>query len=410
MNKKAYIPLSLMETARNIRQIHNGIKKSNCIEDDEEYVKNLIIKISSMEKDNIERKYLALITHSKLIRDLYIFCDYLPRNYLNVNLANISYIVYKNMSDDIFKRLYTQWSDYYDSDDIAETTRLLCSCIDDERCQIAVDELHLKGTYSGWVESTNVEKMVCFSLLDKAKQFEISNINAAKYFGVYQRKIYSNAMKYYYLCCGEREYYMLTDDELFRIIKNYHKDDLENFIDNFLDKMDFESIKNVMRVNQTFGTNIWKIIYSAIDSPESKKFSSYFAYRDNSLQISYLRWYNLRQADIVFGNDNRGNYWKSQLFKFDDVEYTFHRSCDGISMRIQGFTFIEFRQSGPLYAFSNEYFKEHIKKFLERHYNNNEMRQTLLHDHTSKEGFSNRIEHRGYWMYETDSLINRLVN
>lgn len=410
MNKNGYIPLSLMEVSKKIRHEHQGSKKSTSIHNDEKHVQELIIKIVSMNLGAIQR-YLKLIENKELERELYIFSEYLPNNYLGVDVSNIVYILKQNISDSIFKILFKQWCDHYDAPDIGITNDLLLNCMHDDRCAMAVDELHIRGTFEGWIESSNIEKMVCMSLLDKSKRNNISSVDVARYLGIYQRKIYENAMKHYYLYCYEDDYYRLSDKELYDIVKNYKMKDTSMFVHNFMTKMSFASMKNAISVDQNFGDQIWRHINAVVGEPETKKFNSFFADSDSMEKSAYMRWYSLRQADYVFGDDERGKYWKSKLFVFDDVSFKYHLSCNGLVMKIGDFTFIEFRgrQSGPLYAFSNKYFTEKVKKYFDSKYNNTDMRQTLLHNHTLKENFINRIEHRGNWMKDTDKLINSLV-
>ena len=81
-------------------------------------------------------------------------------------------------------------------------------------------------------------------------------------------------------------------------------------------------------------------------------------------------------------------------------------------MKFGNYYIIEFRddtKSGALYFFSDNYYEQNIKKYLNPWYNENEFKSLLFNKNTNKENFPNRIEHHGKWEIRAKIILESLL-
>ena len=74
-------------------------------------------------------------------------------------------------------------------------------------------------------------------------------------------------------------------------------------------------------------------------------------------------------------------------------------------MKFGNYVVVEFKEEGPMYFFSIEYYNNNVRRYCESYRSNLDLRQTLLHSHTDKESFHNRIRHVGNWKSKTRAYL-----
>lgn len=202
-----------------------------------------------------------------------------------------------------------------------------------------------------------------------------------------------NILKKIYLVCSEKHLLKTHDLELCNVANAYVMDDKMKFFLNF-----------VIKVNPTHYRNYLRLADLA------RTFFSNGKYRidsfDTSLRIRFQMWFSLLDLDRIFGEDERGTFWKARAIENNAIRVEKKTRFNMVVMYFDRFVATEFlnKADGPIYIVLNEEYNTVIDNIIRRASSKSDLKANLYHRYQNS---NNRIEHRSGWRNSVQSMIQR---
>jgi len=142
---------------------------------------------------------------------------------------------------------------------------------------------------------------------------------------------------------------------------------------------------------------------SIMGRPEDKKFTYYWKEVDDESRQKYLNWFNLRNIEDLFGDDERSTFWKRHINQMKDSKVVKHKGDTQGFFDFGNFVVVEFKENGnAAFVYKKDYYVENLEQFTEHP---NKKPNWYF---KNKEVCLERIVHRKSWQIKADNLIRRL--
>ncbi len=400
--KLNYIPIKLKEVKAEIRKVHESKGSMPSVSESE--LRKQLKYICGLTASDADR-YGSLLPMSSLI----ILADYIVTDFLKVDTENIVHILKMRMNNDLFNVIFIKWTDKFKECSIGCRRLIRYSLDNKEKCGINfISEHDLDNQLEKWIDSGEILMEVCMSMCKIKDTKKMKTLHeAAEYYGIAGSVLEKLSADLYYCCCNSEEYIINGDSRIYSLVNEYTAYPRNRFIHNFMRVLNVEEMLSFPKV--------WQFIYNFVGEPNSKKCEGYFNDCEDrcNLTAKYSQWYYIRQIYDIFGDGERARYWKGRIYDYglepNGIYCRFYSQSNVLILTFMNYVVIEFKKEGPLYIFTKGYFDKNISRLCQSNYSNMNLRQALYHRHTGKEGFKNRIEHRGDWRNQVDIILNGLI-
>lgn len=192
-----------------------------------------------------------------------------------------------------------------------------------------------------------------------------------------------NILKKIYLVCSEKQLLKTPDFEMCNIANSYAIEEELRFFINFVSKVTPTHYKDYLRLAdlaRTFFTNRKYMIEDL----------------ETSVRIKLQMWFSLLELDRIFGEDERGLFWKARAIENQAIRVEKRPAFNMVIMYFEKFVATEFlvRADGPIYIVDNEEFNTTMGRIIRRATSKTELKGDLYRCYQNT---SSRIEHRGNW-------------
>lgn len=203
-----------------------------------------------------------------------------------------------------------------------------------------------------------------------------------------------NIRKKIYISCSESRLISVSDEGLCNIVASYMMEDKLKFFINFISKVSPINLKRYMRLAE-----LARIYF--------KKNSADFDMLPPDLKLRFMMWFSLLDIDNIFGEDERGVFWKAKAIENRAINVEKIFSYNMVIMHFERFVATEFisKSDGPIYIVSTDEYNDEIRRCIVYSSNKTELKSRLYEKYRYTD---NRIEHRGNWRANAVRMINRL--
>jgi len=351
----------------------------------------LITRLANLELYQVKMNAMALTKE-----ELHSVVAYLPFNYYNVEMHNLFLVFQFRSNKKLCEILYDQWQDSYEN---ADCNKYILSelLVKDEQFIMLIRGNNItEETYASYLRDGNIATKYGLALRNYSFSSGMNLKDKLAYFGVRSdSRLYRDCEFLFYTFC-EREDYLLADKQALLVLLNkYTENQLKQFLKNFLSKLSVKELEQFPAIAS--------FLIKQTGEPQTQQFTSFFVDFSYELIRKYTDWINVYKVNQYFGYDERSMFWKK--YRFVDVKK--YNYSDSVVMEFDRFVAVEFlgQAMGPIYIYNKDYFNSHVRQwFVNRSYDNNEMRHRLLH-YTDYNGHGYRKEHRGYWQGDVHSIL-----
>ncbi len=353
------------------------------------HLEELIDEISKLNLKSIEDYAMMLKDY-----DINYLAYHLPKEEnIIINSKILKIIMYK-LSEDVFKVYFSSWQKYYNflsnnlgtknlfllSDNAADKTSYLPEKTYnlELRSRILIDPVDdvLSEYISKIAESTNSELSEVISVFFLISPSSVLGINILK-------KIY--------LFCSEKHLLKTSDLELCNIANAYSLEEKIIFFINFVTKVNPKHFKEYLKLADIAKTFFNKSVYK-LENLETP------------VRIKFQMWFSLIDINDIFGDSERGIFWKARAIEYNAVKVNKIYS-DMVIMHFEKFVATEFIEGGAIYIVSKNEYNTTTKMLIHRSTSEQDLKTKLFHRYQDTE---NRYEHRGNWRGNVCSMIRYL--
>ena len=387
----SFIPKRLQQSREEITLQHKKTKKRPKLVKDEQFRK-FIQTLASLKNRQVKARAFSLSdTETDSI------AAYIPHNYYDVNMKNLFLIFEYRSTERVCSILFDQWQESYQN---KECNKFIYQSLDDDKSlQVCVQQRHMSiDLFKSILQDEDVPGRFLQEIIHRPylKGQKLSEKMA--FLGIQEGTLLRSECEFqFYVFCEKDDYLIVSKLELLEIVKKYTKRNygmLKKFLKNFLSKLELKDLQEFQALAEYLQT------ITGDNAIHKKQFDGFFQGFSPVLIQKYIDWTNLFKIQRFFGWDERSRFWKQYRF----VTVQKYRPSNSIIMEFKNYYAVEFlgRGMGPLYIFPKGYFESKLKYRLNR-YDNNQMRQELLHNTNDSERY--RKEHRGYWQSDVHNHL-----
>lgn len=385
-----YKPTLIHDARVDIVAMHPLENTPERIKNDRELEK-LIRRIVKLDQKEIKKEALILTE-----KDVNKIIGYMPFNDFNVKLDNL-FAVYKYRAKASYaKYLFMSWLESFDRKDF--NSLAVKNLLNDELFVEELKRVNLnKDIFLQWLTAESIPYFVgrfAYNSYKSEKGFE----GSLEHFGVLRTsQLFLKCESLFYTYCLKQDYLKCGSSKLYEIVNRYDDYMFRVFLKNFVQLLD---IGELCKYNELMPV----IISHTSEYESSKQFNDFFQNENPAYVEKFIDWLHSYLTIRIFGNDERGRFWSK--FKFVSAPRRM-RSNDAIVMKMNQYIAIEFigtgkkahEALGPIYFYSNDYYKSDISKWVETAtYNNNQLRQILYNDWLPGDtDYKLRVTHHGDW-------------
>lgn len=412
--RKLFIyPLKLAETASKINQMLPN-SDNNAKKIDEKDIKKLIISAVNMNE-----KKIHLYANMLSDEDLDIIASYVSENVFNVNLNNLFDILRYKMNKHLFIIFYKGWLNNYTDPDLC---KFLSECCDNNNVKTKefIDKVLPCSIVQEWLKSDEIVESACVTAISYMREKSTSLDQAKENLSIYPSVLSQEISQVYYCICSEKEYLMCGDDSIVSGTVGYSENIYHTFILNFLNNVTKKNISS-------FPSTCEKIVKS-LDDPHicSINYKKVFSEENNEkyprAEDTYIFCYNAHQIDSIFGDQERGQFWKKQNYNYNFKYCQPYKEHQIVVMYFDDYIILESFEyedkvkqmlspnSGACYFFSVEYFDRNIRYYFGI-YTKQEVKSRLYRKHVDVEPnfpCNNRHIHSAGWQYDFENALKKL--
>lgn len=201
-----------------------------------------------------------------------------------------------------------------------------------------------------------------------------------------------NVLKNLYLFCSAEHLLKNDDSMLCNIVNMYSREQKEKFFINFVKKVTPDNYKKYLKLAK---------MAKYVINTENNAFKLYSV----DIQIKLRMWFSLLEIDTIFGEDERGIFWKAKAIQYGAENIIKKDNFSLVIMYLKNFVALEFinRNDGPVYIFSIKKFESNVKKIVySSYFNKQEIKSVLYNNYKNT---SNRIVHKHDWRTNIINMI-----
>ena len=385
-----FTPRKLLKVESEIKKVHLDVNESFSNKKvDTNRLRNILDRIESLNEEEILRFSYELTKD-----ELYLLADYMPRNSYNVDLNKIYEILEIRFRDEFLPILFRGFQNYYYNVDFNKYFRnfLKLSSAPNKTLDISAEALAILVK---WLEEEDIVQKIVKSYFVLDRDFH----SYMKFFGFsINRKLYEDCMKYLYTCCDKEFYLEANVWELVNIIKTYSQDEMINFMNNYLMKLEIDEFQDEIlefiysrygKVDELRLVYIWDRIF-----PEAKE--------------KYSIWVAQVEMNEFFQGDERYTFWFDYIKELSAKILVVNDKQ--LFLDFGKFIVVEFREiNNAAYVYSKDVFDTHFSRYINR---NNICDNGVFKNKNlmlTEKKIIHRKGYRGVWQYRTSRLINDLI-
>lgn len=387
----SFIPKRLQQSREEISLQHKKTKSTPKLVKDDQF-RRLIQTLVSLKNRQVKTRAFSLSD-----TEIDAVASYIPHNYYDVNMKNLFQIFEYRSTERSCCILFDQWQESYKN---KECNRFIYSALDDDKyLQAYVQQRHMSiDLFKSILQDDDIPGRLLQEIMHRPYLKGQKLTEKMDFLGIQDGTLLCAECEFqYYVFCEKDDYLIVSKLELLEIVKKYTKRNygmLKKFLNNFLSKLELKDLQNYQALAEYLQT------ITGDNATHKKQFNGFFQSFSPVLIQKYIDWTNLFKIERFFGWDERSRFWKQYRF----VTVQKYRPSNSIIMEFKNYYAVEFlgRGMGPLYIFPKGYFESKLKYRLNR-YDNNQMRQELLHNTNDSERY--RKEHRGYWQSDVHNHL-----
>lgn len=203
-----------------------------------------------------------------------------------------------------------------------------------------------------------------------------------------------NVLKKIYLVCSGKHLLRVQDPELCSIANAYVTEDKIKFFVNFVAKVHPKHYRNYLKLADTA-----KLFFA-----KSRKRIDDF---DTAVRIRFQMWFSLLELDRIFGEDERGLFWKARAIENNAIRVEKKSKFNMVIMYFEKFVATEFliQADGPIYIVDNAEFDAAMGSIIRSATSKAALKSDL---YSRYQYSSSRIAHRGDWKSAAQYRIQQL--
>ncbi len=354
----------------------------------EGHLEKLINEVSSMGMTELEDYSMLLKDH-----DIEFLAYHLPsENNIIIN-KKILKIVSSRLTDTVFEAYFSSWQKNYNklSNKMGERNLMELS----DKCGYLDKNVYNKELFMKLLMRNADEVLAegASEIYDKSENdfdeiiYERFSVRPSSVLGV-------NIRKKIYISCSEKQLMSVGDSGLCDIASAYVLEDKLKFFINFISKVSPLNLKSYMRLAE-IARNFFK------------KSSDSFRNLPSDIKVKFQMWFSLLDIDRIFGQDERGVFWKARAIENNAVNVEKINHYNMVIMHFETFVATEFilKSDGPIYIVSNEEYNNKMHQLIVFSNSKSELKRLLYENYRYTDY---RIEHRGDWRSETRKMIKQL--
>ena len=356
------------------------------------HLEALVSEISRIGISSLENYAMMLKDY-----DVNYLAYHLPKEENIIINSKIMKIIMFRLSEEVFNVYFTSWQKHYNylSNNLGTKNLFTLSDKDVDRTSFLPERIYnselrskmllnpIDEIFSGYVSqaSDRMDSEVSEILS------VIFLINPSSVLGI-------NILKKIYLFCSEKHLLKTSDLELCNIANSYMLDEKIKFFINFVTKVNSSNYRNYLKLADVARTFFNNSVYK-LDNFETP------------VKIEFHMWFSLLDIDKIFGEDDRGRFWKARAIENNAIRVEKKSLFDMVVMYFEKFVTTEFlnKSDGPIYIVSNEEFYAKLKSIINRASSKADLKSRLYNQYKYT---NSRIQHKGDWRNNARIMINYL--
>lgn len=383
-------PLSLISVCAQIRKEYKN--KYDYENPPSGHLEELIDEISKISVSSLENYAMMLKEY-----DVNYLAYHLPKEENIIINTKILRIIIFRLSEEVFNIYFLSWQKHYNylSNNLGTKNLFTLSDKAVEGASFLPKKIYDVELRSKMLLNPVDELLsVCVSETSDRMNSEISEILSVLFLISPSSVLGINILKKIYLYCSEKHFLKTSDLELCNIANSYILDEKIKFFINFVTKVNPSNYKKYLKLADLARTCFKNKIYKLDDL-------------ETPIKIKFQMWFSLLDIDSIFGEDERGRFWKARAIENNAIRVEKKYLFDMVVMYFSKFVVTEFlnKADGPIYIVSNDEYYSQLNSIIRRASSKAELKSRLFHQYKDT---SNRIPHRGDWRKDARIMINSL--
>lgn len=382
-----YEPLKLISVCA---QIKNEYKNKYDYENPPSgHLDELVNEISEMGVSSLEDYAMMLKDY-----DVNYLAYHLPKEKNIIINTKILKILEFRLSEDVFNVYFISWQKYYNflSNNLGTKNLFILSDKATDRTSYLPDKVYNSELRNKLLMNPADELLSeCVLEVSDRNNSDVSEILSVFFLISTSSVLGINILKRIYLFCSEKHLLKTPDPELCNISNSFILDDKRRFFINFVTKVNPSHYRDYLKLADLARTFFNNSAYKLEDL-------------ETPVRIKFQMWFSLLDIDKIFGEDERGRFWKARAIENNAIKVERKGLFDMVIMYFEKFVATEFliKADGPIYIVSNEEFYSNTKYIISRASSKADVKSRLYHQYMST---NSRIQHIGDWRNNARNMI-----
>ena len=353
-------------------------------------LEKLINEISGLGMTELEDYALLIKDH-----DIEYLAYHLPTEKNIILNKKILKIILLRISNAVFESYFVSWQKNYNKLSNKMGERNLFELLNKNNVDYLDRKIYNKNLLTKMLMQ-NADELLAEYVAEEADktQKEIDTLIYENYHIRPESVLGVNIRKKIYINCSESRLIKVSDDGLCNIVTAYILEDKLKFFINFVSKVSPLNLKKYMHL-----ANLARNYF--------RKNTADFDKLPQPIKLKFKMWFSLLDIDNIFGEDERGVFWKARAIENNAVNIEKINSYNMVIMHFEKFVATEFilKSDGPIYIVSIEEYNDKLKKCIVYSNSKSELKRLLYENYRYTDY---RIEHRGDWRSNAVRMINYL--
>lgn len=381
-----YEPLKLISACAKIRQEYQNRYDYECPPSG--HLESLLEEISNLNLVGLA-DYAAMLKEY----DIKYLAWHLPKEENLILNTKILRILSSRISKDIFDVYFSSWQKFYKvlSNHLGTKNLFLLSDLG----SFLPEEMYTADLRSKMLLAQEDELISqCVSDLADRTNETYTDILSVFYLISPSSVLGITILKKIFLVCSEKQLLRTTDLELCNIANSYITEEEMQFFVNFVSKVSPNHYRDYLRL-----ADLARVFFA-----KGKYRIENF---ETSVRIRFQMWFSLLDLDRIFGEDERGLFWKARAIENHAIRVEKKNKFNMVIMYFEQFVATEFliQADGPIYIVDNAEFDAAMGGIIRRATSKTELKGDLYRRYQDT---SSRIPHRGNWRNAAQYRIAQL--